>query len=79
MREGGIMKLLAGIIGIAALVASIAGGVFWTQRSAAYPVTKAPALEKQELYPIDAGFRETRDTCIPSYPGRLPTLRLTPC
>jgi hypothetical protein len=73
------MKLLAGIIGIAVLVASIAGGVFWTKRSAGYPVTKASSFGKQELYPIDAGFREMRDSCIPSYPVGFPTLRLTPC
>ena len=73
------MKTLAGIIGIAVLAASLAGGVFWTHRSSAFPVMNAPSSEKEEVSHVGAGSGEMQESCVPPYPFDLPTLRPAEC
>ena len=78
-REGTIMKTLAGIIAIAVLAVSLAGGVFWTHRSSAYPVMNTPSSEMEEASHIGAGSGEMQDSCVPPYPFDLPTLGPAAC
>ena len=73
------MKTIAGIIAIAVLAVSLAGGVFWTHRSSAYPGMNAPSSEMEEVSHIDAGSGQMRDSCVPPNPIDLPTVRPAEC
>jgi hypothetical protein len=70
------MKNLVGIIGVAVLAASLAGGVLWSHRNASDPVITASPKQSSHIDP-DAG--KARDSCVPPHPFGLPTRRAQEC
>ncbi|HSB72505.1 MAG TPA: hypothetical protein VLT62_24520 [Candidatus Methylomirabilis sp.] len=72
------MKNLVGIIGVAVLAVSLAGGAIWSHRSIADPVLTASVSEKKDSH-IDPDAGKTRDSCVPPHPFDLPTQRPTAC
>jgi hypothetical protein len=72
------MKNLVGIIGVAVLAVSLAGGVIWSHRSTADPVSTASPSEKK-VSQIDPDAGRTRDSCVPPHPFDLPTRRPAEC